>query len=70
MKLELFSARIFEFGVGIRYDLTTDYNARHSINQEVHNWCEQQFGSNFASDANCFYFNTEEDRNWFILRWS
>ena len=37
---------------------------------ELYKWCEQQFGKQFISTFNDFYFETEEQRNWFLLRWS
>ena len=33
-------------------------------------WCVETFGrDNFAKGFRTYYFTTEEDRNWFILRW-
>jgi hypothetical protein len=38
-------------------------------------WCVDQFGSQYESDryryaGNLIYFSNQDDRNWFILRWS
>ena len=36
----------------------------------VRDWCETQFGDRWIYDWNDFYFHTQEDANWFALRWS
>lgn len=72
MKLQLFDALIdFKFGVSVVHHASYDYYARDSKNQELCEWCKQSFGrENYTASFNSFYFNTEADRNWFILRWS
>jgi hypothetical protein len=37
---------------------------------DVRNWCQDQFGDRWIYDWNDFYFHTQEDANWFALRWS
>lgn len=38
--------------------------------QDVHQWCEQQFGErHYAWTGNIFWFETEEAAAWFALRW-
>ena len=71
MKLALFDSLIeFKFGVSVvQYD-SYDYYARESKNDELLKWCRQQFGQNYTATFNTFYFKTEEQRNWFVLRWS
>ena len=73
MKIQTFTAKIrFKFAVMVLYtDMTFDYNARQNKNKEIDNWCLEQFGEqNYRSSFNTFYLSTEEQRNWFILRWS
>ena len=72
MKLKLFDALLdFKFGVSVVHYDSYDYYATNLKNQELHNWCKQQFGGrNYTALFNTFYFSTEEQRNWFILRWS
>lgn len=53
-----------------------------AINNPMHEfyaafyWCKDNFGYEpnrmkfWADNCTYFWFNTEEDRNWFILRWS
>jgi hypothetical protein len=72
MKLELFDAGIeFKYGASVVHNNEIlNYFDRRKVNQELDKWCEQQFGKQFISTFNDFYFETEEQRNWFILRWS
>jgi hypothetical protein len=72
MKIEPFNAGIaFKFGVSVRHDEAYNYDARQLKNMELYNWCLEQFGNRkFTKSFNTFYFNTEAQRNWFIMRWS
>ena len=46
-------------------------NALENDWQEVHKWCEDQFGGrHYAWTGSVFWFETEKDANWFTLRWS
>jgi hypothetical protein len=70
MKLELFDALLddFKFGVTIRGVSMHDYG---DVDASMRVWCTEQFGKrNYTASFNIFYFNAEEQRNWFILRWS
>jgi hypothetical protein len=70
MVIEIFDAGIafkFKFGADV---LRTHDEIRNTNQQEMELWCKDQFGSQFTSRYNHFYFANEEQRNWFILRWS
>jgi hypothetical protein len=70
MIIEIFDAGIafkFKFGADV---LRTNDEIRNTNQQEMELWCKDQFGSQFTSRYNHFYFANEEQRNWFILRWS
>lgn len=36
---------------------------------EVRDWCEEQFGLNWAYRWNDYYFKHQKDADWFALRW-
>jgi hypothetical protein len=39
--------------------------------REIHNWCEANLGwENYNWTGSTFWFNTDEDRVFFMLRWS
>ena len=38
--------------------------------KDVNEWCHKIFGNNFTSSTSAFYFKTDADRNWFVLKWS
>jgi hypothetical protein len=70
MIIEIFdSGFMFEFKFGAAV-LRTHDEIRNTNQQEMELWCKDQFGSQFTSLFNRFYFDNEADRIWFILRWS
>jgi hypothetical protein len=53
------------------YSVSLSVNAIENNWQEVHRWCEDQFGGrHYAWTGSVFWFETEKDANWFTLRWS
>ena len=36
----------------------------------MHAWCNEMFGDNCTCSLSNFYFNTDDDRTLFLLRWS
>jgi hypothetical protein len=68
MKVELFDAYIeYKFGVSV-YGFT-DREDRDNKTKKMIDWCDTMF-SNYKSSFSTFYFNTEQDRNWFLLKFS
>ena len=52
------------------YSVSLSGNALENNWQEVHKWCEDQFGGrHYAWTGSVFWFETEKDANWFTLRW-
>lgn len=55
-----------KFAIGIHLS----YHDNKDLNAEMIDWCKKQFGiRNFTASFFTFYFNSENDRNYFILRW-
>lgn len=53
------------------------YFPKHNVEiHEIYEWCNKTFGDELLTDrwnmrnTKTFLFKTEEDRNWFLLRWS
>jgi hypothetical protein len=52
------------------------FNKNDVSRSEIHDWCVENFSKEdephrwYTRGSTEYYFKTEEDRNWFILRWS
>lgn len=53
------------------------YFSKHNVeNDDIHNWCTETFSKEidenrwYMRGSTVYLFKTEEDRNWFLLRWS
>jgi hypothetical protein len=70
MKIEPFTARIeYKFGVSV-YEFKTE-EEKEMFRMEARDWCVATFGRrNFTASFNTYYFMTEAQRTWFILKWS
>lgn len=49
------------------------YYFMHSVeSQEIYDWCNNSFTDDrwYMRGSGTYLFKNEEDRNWFLLRWS
>lgn len=47
------------------------FNNRYPNWGEIYSWCSNNIGiEHFAWLGNTFWFETEQDKSWFLLRWS
>lgn len=73
----------FVYQVALYHEDRTKIEAALSDNLDPYDalweWCEETFGEQYEKwvheyresyDADMFCFRKEEDRNWFVMRWS
>ena len=62
IEFRLFDALIeTKYGVSV-YDTVGSHDDKRR-------WCKETFGNNYNSSFGQYYFKTEADRAWFLLRW-
>lgn len=66
-KKKVWIAYVWDEGVG-----DTDFNFNTSTEDvyvELNDWCNENLHYNARTAYNVFEFKTEQDINWFMLRW-
>ena len=76
MKEDKLSFRLFvalithPFGVVTHIPRQMAHDFPYAHLQPMQTWCNEMFGDNCTCSLSNFYFNTDDDRTLFLLRWS
>ena len=76
MKEDKISFRLFvalikhPFGVVTHKPRQMAHDFPYAHLQPMQTWCNEMFGDNYTCSLSNFYFNTDEDRTLFLLRWT
>lgn len=72
-RVDMYGQMVDYFAIKVPYR----YLSKHNVeSDEIREWCVETFGKEFAEErwymrgTSTYMFKTEEDRNWFLLRWS
>ena len=72
-RVDMYGQMVDYFAIKVPYG----YFSKHNVeSDEIREWCVETFGKEFVEErwymrgASTYLFKTEEDRNWFLLRWS
>lgn len=70
VKFNVFQAFItHKFAVSVYGEIERD--EKEKLLKQMRDWCDTIFKlDTFTISFNCFYFNTEQQRTWFLLKWS
>jgi hypothetical protein len=54
----------------VSYPRTADWWGGGGTWYEISTWCQSNFRNRWEYLDGCFMFETQQDKNWFVLRWS